>query len=49
VISNSSKVQNIIIITKNGDTCVLSRVFDKNKSKSFPIRFIPDCKKSIHD
>lgn len=46
VISNSNKLQTIMIITKRGDTCILRRVFDKKNSNNFPIRLIPDCKTS---
>ncbi|MEP7230315.1 MAG: hypothetical protein ABI691_08695 [Ginsengibacter sp.] len=46
LISNSYSPQEIVIITNSGDTCMLNRIFDKNKSKDFPIRFIPNCKSS---
>ncbi len=39
--SNSEIIQKIIIITKEGDTCKLERVFDKRKQKDFPVRFTP--------
>ncbi len=42
--SNSNEMQTITIITKNGDTCILKRIFDKTDSNNFPIRFTPDCK-----
>lgn len=37
------KNQKIEIITIEGDTCFIQRVFDKHKKKSLPIRFIPNC------
>lgn len=44
VLSNSNKLQTIMIITNNGDTCILKRVFDKSNFNDFPIRFIPNYK-----
>lgn len=44
VASNSENAQLIEIIMKNGDTCIIKKIFDKEKEQYFPIRFVPDCK-----
>ena len=43
--SAPNKTQIITIITREGDTCFLRRIFDKKNIRDFPIRFIPDCNK----
>jgi hypothetical protein len=45
VSSDPNKTQVITIVTREGDTCFLSRIFDKKNKGEFPIRFIPECNK----
>lgn len=45
--SDPNKTQQIELITLNGDTCYLNRVFDKKMKQYFPIRFIPVCKTKL--
>lgn len=42
--SHPQKNQLITIVTAIGDTCFLSRIFDKKNKENFPIRFFPNCK-----
>jgi hypothetical protein len=41
--SDSKRTQTITIITIEGDTCILNKVFSSDLSKDFPIRFSPIC------
>lgn len=47
--SKPRTLQTILINTKNGDTCILERIFDKKDSKNYPIRFIPEYKNEKND
>ena len=47
--SKAGILQTILIVTKKGDTCILKRIFDKNDSKNYPIRFIPDYQNKNND
>jgi hypothetical protein len=44
VISNANIKQEIIIVTRKLDTCLVNSIFDIKEKESFPIRFIPTCK-----
>lgn len=39
---DTNKLQSILIITNNGDSCYINRIFSSNRND--PIRYIPSCK-----
>lgn len=43
ITSDDLKTQNIKIVTLEGDTCLLQRIFSLKKNETFPIRFTPIC------